>query len=169
MTAMSVDSLGTLGGALNNYSPVVDATTDLDAGAGNKAMADIAAMTHCCPRAWTRFTPAGTGAPVLTAHDEMWGAVGLAAPIVARTTTGIYTLTWPSNVQDEIPSGSPGYTGPQPLNLRMATGNSEGGTTYFDAKPVVTSPNVVTVYIWNGASTPALVDPTGTTFGVVAY
>lgn len=177
MTAPDTDTLGTYGGATQDAAPVSNPQTDRPASAVNQEYATTAMQSHTAIKAWVRFTPVGTAAPVLAAsgaqHDEQWGtAMGPtnALPVVARpSTTGIYTLTWPATVQDEIPSGSPGASAGHALNLRVAWCNEEiASGTLYKANAVVTAPNVVTVYIWSVGASPALADPSGPTFAVFA-
>jgi hypothetical protein len=165
MPGFTTLSLSSLGGALNDYSPAIDSTTDREAYGANQTYAAVSGMTHTAWRAWAQFTWNGTGAPTLVAHDAQWGNTALVAPTVARTGVGLGTITWAATQSDEITSPSAdGYTGPTAINLRAATGNSEGGTTFYDVKAKVTAPNVVSFWLWSGASPPALVDPTGVTF-----
>ena len=154
MTAFTGDALTTYGGALNDYSPVVDPTTDRPAAGANACYSAVAGMTHTGTRAWCRFTLNGSAAPVLIAHDAMWGNSIAVAPVVARTGTGTVTITWPTTVQDEIPVGAPGYTGPLPTNLRAGWASNRGTTAYqrtFD----ITSANVATLHVFNAAGSSA--------------
>ena len=169
-----VASLSTYGGAKNDLSAPVDSTTDRSANGVNPAYADIAAMSHCAVRAFVRFQPNGTSAPTLPAtnpYDSVWNAnASNAAPVVARSTTGTYTITQPSTVFDEIPAGQPGASPSGiALNLRTAWTNIElGSTTNYEARAAVTSPNVVTVKIFT-VGTSTLVDPNdGTIVAVYA-
>lgn len=140
MTAPDIDSLATYGGALNNYAPVTDPTTDRDAAAANQAYASAAAMTHTSRRCWARFVgAASTGAlalQVTNGHDSHWGSASGVKPTFVRTSAGIVVLTWPATVTDEI-----GVV--HTLNLRWARCANEDADGFFRAK--VTSPNVVTV------------------------
>jgi hypothetical protein len=159
-------SLNNYGGALNDYSAPVDSTTDRSATGVNPALGDVAQMTHTCPRLWARLTLKASGAtPVLVAHDEMWNNTvpGNPAPTPARTSAGIFTLTYPSTTQDEIPANAPGYSGPIALNLRAAWANDRGGAVWGEAKAVITAPNVVTIYYWIFAGAPANTDPAADT------
>jgi hypothetical protein len=156
MTAFTGDALSSYGGGLYDYSPVIDPTRDRPAAGANAGYAAAAGMTHTAVRAWVRMTLNGTATPVLVAHDAIWGnAVGV-APVLARTGVGVETITWPANVQDEIPVGVPGYTGPLPLNLRSGFGNARGATL-FTVTVTMTSANVATVRIWNSSG--AAADP----------
>lgn len=176
MTLPDVDSLATYGGALADAAAVSNPLTDRSASGTNPAYANVAMATHTNIRAWARFTPAGTGTPVLAAagvaHDELWGAaMGAAAakPMLARTATGTYTLTWPATVLDEVPPTALGGQASHALNLRVAFCNEEiASGTLYRAVGIVTAPNVVTVSIWTVGSTPALADPNGPTFAVFA-
>lgn len=152
MTAFTTDALPTYGGALNDYSPVVDPTTDRPAAGANASYAAVAGMTHTAIRAWARFTWNATTV-TLVAHDALWGNTLSVAPVVAHTGTGIVTVTWPTTVQDEIPVGAPGYTGPLPLNLRAGFGNLRVVATAFDVFVTPTSANVATVKLFNVAGT----------------
>jgi len=165
----SVASLSTYGGALNDYSPPIDASTDRPAAGANPAYGDTAAMTHTAIRGWARFTPAGSSTPTLASHDETWNNGNNSAPTIARSEEGIYTLTYPATVYDEIPATSPGgVSGGYALNLRAGFCNEEiGGSTLYKAIAFITSPNVVTVKIFSVGSSPALTDPNdGTVIGV---
>lgn len=163
MTAPDKDTLTTYGGALNDYSAVIDSTTDRPAQGANQAYASTAMMTHCSPRCFTRVQPAGTGTPVLAAsgvqYDAQWIVATSTAPVVARSTTGTITITWPSTVADEIPSNAPGYlSGGHSLNLRCGWGNCEpGASTRYDYTVVASAPNVLTLKTYT-AGTSTLVD-----------
>jgi hypothetical protein len=152
MTAFTGDALATYGGGLYDYSPVIDATRDRPAAGANAAYAAVAGMTHTGTRAWVRMTLNGAAAPVLVAHDAMWGNTIGVAPVLARTGTGVVTITWPANVQDEIPIGVPGYTGPLPINLRAGWANARG-TVAYQRNLDITSANVATLHVFNAAGT----------------
>jgi hypothetical protein len=149
MTLPDVDSLATLGGALNNLSAVENPLTDRDAGGANQAYADAAAMTHTMIRAWAHITLNGSSTPTLVAHDSVWGnAVGV-APVLAHTGTGVVTVTWPTTVLDEIPNGAPGYTGAHTINLRAGWGNLRVVATLYETAISITAPNVATLNVYN--------------------
>src|SRR6185312_2730482 len=162
MTLPNTASLGTYGSALNDYGiGVIDPTTDKPASGGNNESNDVAMMTATAVRAWVKLTWQGTGTPTVSAHNALWGNAIAVTPTLARTTTGIGTITWPVNVNDFIPSGSPGYNGPIALNLRAGWGAVRGATLYY-FRVDVTSANVATVYVYNSAG--AAADPTGVAF-----
>lgn len=154
MTAFTTDSFATYGGGLNDYSPVVDPSTDRPAAGANAAYAATAGMTHTAPRAWCRVTLNGSAAPVLVAHDAIWGNSVAVAPVLARTGVGTVTSTWPTTVSDEITAGQPGYTGPLPLNLRAGWAQNRGTTLYHRIIDI-TSANVATLRVFNAAGSSA--------------
>jgi hypothetical protein len=170
MTLPSRDSLATFGGTLGagyvDYSPVLDPTVDMPAAAGNQALSDVAMLTRTAVRAWARFTPAGTGTPVLVSNWALWGTGSGAQPAVARSGVGIYTLTWPATVTDDLTvSSAAGYLGPQTLALLAAEGQTEGAT--FFSVQASASANVATLWIFGTGNT--LADPNGPTILALAY
>ena len=163
MTLPDIDSLATAGGALLDYAPVIDPTTDRSAAGANVGYADATAATRTITRAWAQFTPAGTGAPTLVAHNSVWGNALAVAPTPARTSVGLYTMAWPVTVNDDIPINMPGYSSPHTLNLRDGWCNF-GGSTPFFVNVTITAANVATIRIWSSAG--SLTDPSGPSFGV---
>jgi hypothetical protein len=153
----NVASSASYGGAKNDYSAVSDSTTDRAAAAVNPAYGDIAAMTHTAFRAWIRLTLYSSGAaPTIVAHDEVWNnSGGNAAPSVARLSAGSFQVTYPATVVDEIPATSPGYTGPQTVNLQSGIGNVRAAVPtnigYADLKVVPSSANVMGLAFWKFA------------------
>jgi hypothetical protein len=169
MSAITGDALSTYGGPYANYGTgVVDPTTDMDAGAGNKLMAAVSGMSLTRLATWVKFTPNGSSAPVLNLHSELWKNVGLAIPVVARSTTGTYTITYPTQVSDEITIGNAGYTGLVTLNLQAGFGQSRAGSaSVWIVSVVPTSANVLTAYLYLfSAGSFALNDPTTVAFDV---
>ncbi len=160
MTLPDTDDLDTLGGVKTNAHPVEDPTTDLDADQDNIQRCDVAMMTHTAIRAWARFTSAATtGAMILVAHDAQWGNAALVAPALARTSDGLFTLTYPASVDDELAEA-------HTTNFRGAWGVSRGGATLYFIHVHPTSANVLTVRIFNAAG--ALNNAVGVDFDVYA-
>ncbi len=158
MTLPAIYTLSTYGGAMANYAPVEDPTTDRDATAANQAYASAAAATHTTPRAWARFTAAAsTGAMVLVAHDAVWGTS--VPPTLARTSAGIFTVTWPATITDELGTV-------QTVALRAATATYEGAVAYFAGASATV--NIATINVGLG-TTGALNDAVGVNILVVAY
>jgi hypothetical protein len=170
MTLPNRASLGTYGGALNDYSPVVDATTDRPASGTNNAYNDTAMLSNTAIRAWCKWTTNGTGVPALVSHWALWGTGVGVAPVPAYSgTVGVFTITWPVTVTDYITNaGSPGYNGAITLNLLGGWANAQGGTSAFYFRDVViTAANVATVYI--GTSAGALNNPAALTLDTFVF
>jgi hypothetical protein len=143
MTFPDTDSLNTYGGELVDYAPVIDPTTDRSAAAMNSALASVAGMTHCAPRAICTFTTHATS-PVLVNSLAAWGDNSfVVAPTIAHSATGTYTITYPTSYTNEL-----GDT--QTISLRYAHGQAISSTRY-GVQCEVTSANVVTVYTFNAA------------------
>ena len=163
MTSPDIDSLSTYGGALVNYAPVVDPTTDRDAAAANQAYASTAAMTHTSPRAFARIVgAASTGALALAGsnpHDSQWGKASPVTPTLSRTALGIVVVTWPATVTDEL-----GVV--HNLNFRYAKAWIEGATPFWTPQCTVTA-NTVTINLFSTGF--AASDLVGITYGVMVY
>lgn len=154
-----VDSLATVGGVRVDYAPVEDASTDVPAAHLNLVFANVAAMTQTCDRAWCAFVGKASSPPddpSSNVHGAVWGNGVSVKPVTARTSTGLFTLTWPTSVTDEL-----GVS--HSVNLRRAHATWEGATL-FSVNATVTAPNVVTVRVWNAAG--SLNDGVGTTFTI---
>jgi hypothetical protein len=153
-------TIDTYGDLKVNYAPVEDFTTDEDADDRNEYVADVAGMTHPATRCWRRFV--GHGAtptdPVSNVFDNVWGNDLADKPPAARTGAGVYTITYPTDITDDL-----GVV--RSVNLRGGWANVEGSTLYF-TQVTVTSPNVLTVYVFNAAG--AANDAVGVTIAVFA-
>ena len=79
MTLPDIDTLTTAGGGLQDYTAVIDPTTDRPAAGANTAYANEAMATHTQVRALIRFVPNGTSAPTLAATGFQWDSVWKAA------------------------------------------------------------------------------------------
>lgn len=155
-----VAALSTYGGIKSNGSPVEDPTVDEDAAHRNQCFADAAGMTQTACRAWCALVGHGTAPtdPASNVHGAVWGNDVEDKPVCARTSTGLYTITFPATITDEL-----GVE--QTVNLRHAWASVEGATLYFTTA-TVTAPNVVTLRVFNTSF--ALNDAVGVTFTVFA-
>lgn len=147
MTSPDADSLSTYGGAKQNYGVApVDPTTDDDASAINQMKATVAMNSRTSPRVEVAFLGHAT-TPTIDTWEAVWKAGTGTAPIPAHSATGIYTLTLPTSVNDEL---GVAHT----LNLTRAWGQAEGSTAY-QVQCKVTSPNVITAWVFNAAGAAA--------------
>ena len=150
MSLPNIATLASYGGALVDYQQPLDPTTDRPASAVNPAYADTSAMTHTAFRAWARFRWDTTLTPtcVLVAHDAVWGNGPALAPTLARLSAGVFTVTWPATVADEIPSGQPGASPARTVALRGGRGNSRGSAVLYHCT-VSTVANVLTLHVFD--------------------
>lgn len=140
MSLPSTDSFDQLGGKKINYSQIVDPNTDVDGAQFSQMTFDVAAMTATATRCWVKFTGHAT-TPILVAHNSVWGNTAPVTPIIARTGTGTYTITFPVTVNDGLgqPTSSIG------VNLRAPWLSVDSLLFANSARVTVTSPNVLTV------------------------
>lgn len=102
MTFPGKDTIATYGGLLQDLYPVTDPTTDRAAAGANQAYGSVAAMTRTAAQAWARITTAAsTAGLVLVAHNAAWGSGPLVAPTLTRSSTGVFTIAWPTTITDE--------------------------------------------------------------------
>jgi hypothetical protein len=159
MPLPNISSFDELGGALNNYAPVTDPTTDEDVKYRNRYVCDVAMMGHTAQRGFVRFVTVNDAAPTDPAsnvHDALWGSSVTVKPVVARSAEGVWTVTWPTSVQTELtPEAAEiggGETHTVSIRAAMAQATAVGGVLKH-AIAEVTSANVVTVRGFNAAGT----------------
>jgi hypothetical protein len=161
VTLPDTDDIDTLGGVKVNLAPVEDPTTDLDADEDNIQRCDVAMMTHTAIKAWARFTASNaTGTMVLVAHDAQWGNGSGVTPTLARSGVGVFTVTFPATVSDELDET-------HTLNFRAAWGTSRGGATKYFIDVVPTAANVLTARVFD--STVVADDGAGVDFDVFGF
>lgn len=162
MTLPDKADLAAYGGALVNYQPVADPTTDLDADAFNNCRADVAGMTNVTVRAMVSFVGHGTTPtdPVTGfIHSAVWGESAPVKPAKARFGAGVFDLTWPTTITDALGEEIT-------VNFRRARGFAEGSTAYH-VQCEVTAANVVRVRVFDMAG--AANDAVGATITVEVF
>lgn len=171
MPLPDTDSLSNAGGALVDYSPQVDPTTDRSAAGVNVGLANATAATHTVFRTSMLAKWNGTGAPTILFHDEVWNNGQNVGPTIQRTGVGQGIIVYANGasggtVVDEIGSQPGGNANPHTVNLQAALAMSAGGPFLFAAG--CSAPNVVGINIYSctGASAGVLVDPVGEMFSV---
>lgn len=108
MPVPAIDTFDDLGGALSNLAgmPVENPLTDVDADADNRARCNVAAMTHTTTHAWVAWTGATwTGSPASVTpddHEAVWGSSVSVRPTVSQTAEGVWLVTWPTTITDEL-------------------------------------------------------------------
>jgi hypothetical protein len=151
MPLPDTSSLDDFGGPMSNYSAVVDPTTDEDAKYRNRYACDVAMLGHTAPRAMCSFTAVNGAVPTDPSgfvHDALWGDAVAVKPVVARTGEGVWTITWPSTVDDELTAEDASIGGGEThsVNIRFAIAQATAvGGVLKHAVAEVTSSAVVTV------------------------
>ena len=159
------DSLATVGGAVLDYSAVIDPTRERPAAGANAGYANATAMTGTVARVVARIKSAGAGTPTFLFHDEVWNNGLNVSPVVQRTGTGTWAVIYASGasggtVLDEL------YL-QHTVNLQSAVVTPENGP--YLACVGCSMPNVLGLSFYSavGASSPS--DPaSGAIFNVWA-
>lgn len=141
------------GGPFTDGHPVEDPTTDQSADQANQVMCDTAMSTHTATQAWVIFTgityTSGTMVIIPDDHDALWGSGTDVRPTVEQTAAGIYRVTWPANVDDELGDS-------HPVNMR-APDCSVYDVSTKDARVIgAWTANVVTINTYSGGALNAL-------------
>lgn len=159
MTLPDIDALSTFGGPLNNYSDVVDPTTDEDAASRNKYAANSAMMTWTLPRAIVSFVGVNGGNPTDPVsglvHEAVWGNDPSDKPAVVRALEGVWDITWPALVDSELTSATVAQGGgsQHTVNFQRAWAQVESADgTFKAASAKVTGANTVRVYGYDGTT-----------------
>jgi hypothetical protein len=128
-----------VGGAKVNYSDPARADTDMDAVAGNLTRLATASMTRTADRAFVKFIWTGS-AVTLLASDAVLGNDDTVTPVVTRTGTGVYLVTFPSTVTDELDVV-------HSVNLRIGLPSLENSTLQVSLE--INSPTTATFRLTN--------------------
>lgn len=160
------------GGPIENYFPVTDPTKDEDAKFRNRYACDTAMLTHTGAVAIFAFTSETGGAPTepTFVHDARWGNATAIKPTIVRTATGIWTITWPAVVSDDLTPFDPSVGGGVQHTVNFRAAKAQATTVAGALKHAVaevTAPNVVRVnaFLANGTAD----DIVGSTVTVWAY
>lgn len=161
MTLPDKADLARYGGKLENAWAISNPKTDLDAGAFNECRSDVAGMTKVVTRAVASFVGhATTPTSPLSGfvHTANWGETAGVKPATTKGGTGIYDLTWPTQITDELGTL-------RAVNFRRAKGWAEGAVAYH-VQCEVLSANVIRARVFDMAG--AAVDAAGVTITVEA-
>jgi hypothetical protein len=140
----------TFGGPYRDFDNIEDPETDVGSDALNKLITQVVQLSHTAPRAWVRV--AAGAAPTLTDHDAVWGNTAGVAPTLARTGTGVYTVTWAATYND-LQATPESHA----VNFRAALPAPKSASARF-LHYDLTSSRVVTVKSFDAAGSPADVD-----------
>ena len=149
-----------------NYQalPPSNPLTDWDNPSLGQCTSDVAGLTQTGCRFMVQMTLAATtGALVLVQYQAVWKNATSTLPVLARTTTGVFTITNPTLVSDEY-QASIGYDLTHTVNLTMPVMAVVQGSTVYHVQVTPTSGNVTTVYVFDSSS--AASDAVGATIVV---
>lgn len=141
-----------LGGTLTDYRPVENPDTDLSADASNLLRSNTAAMSRTAIRGWFTFTvtllPAPSPVIASSDFDAVYGNSLSVKPFIEIEDVGIYTVTFPSSIIDDL-------LVTRYLLIRCAVANyaPDDPTHYFDAKCKIMSANTMRIHIYDNTNT----------------
>ena len=141
-----------LGGTLTDNRPVENPDTDLSAHASNLLRPNTAAMSRTAIRGWFAFTvtllPAPSPVIASSDFDAVYGNSLSVKPFIEIEDVGIYTVTFPSSIIDDL-------LVTRYLLIRGAVANyaPEDPTHYFDAKCKIMSANTMRIHIYDNTNT----------------
>ncbi len=132
-------ALDTFGAPKTDFGESIDPSSEVSASNINAMAATIAALARSAPKVWVVVNSTGA----LVAYDGVWGnAAGAYAPVSAKTGTGVYTVTFPSQVPDLL-DGT--------LRAFAPKGAKAGSNTALRAvSSTVIAGNVITVTLPSG-------------------
>lgn len=116
----SASDFSTFGGLKQDYTEIVDPLTDRSAEEINAAFATLSSATRTSLRCYCQFTGSAS-TPTIDIHNAVWGNSISVIPILSRTGTGAFTVSFPASVVDSL-----GQT--QSVNLIMGWGNVESSS-----------------------------------------
>ena len=129
-----------IAGTLNDYTEVVDPTTDLPANADNKTRASVAAMSRMSPRVYLEWTNDGTNATI-SQFDSVVGNAALSQPTITKQATGQWRLEFAAYVTDFMGES-------QPWNFKNADASALDTFVILHIQTFRVAPNIIDVYIW---------------------
>jgi len=104
---MQPRTIANYGGPFQNERLPEDPETEVDALYFDRALEDVAQLTNAAGFGWYKFTTTTTSAPTTLAANTVsvacfFGNGTAQKPTVAKTATGVYTLTFPSEFDDAL-------------------------------------------------------------------
>lgn len=155
---MNPHTIASLGGPYQNEEAVVDPTSEVDAAFHNRTLEDVAQCGRAVGFSWYSFTTTATAAPVTLAANTvavsgLFGSGNAQKPTVAKTATGVYTLTWPTTFDDALVgvTGMTAVAETQSVAFTFAAQPNVFGATNGYARVFSLSSNVATIYVYNMA------------------
>ena len=98
-------TIDTYGGVFTDQTPVEDPTTTQSAAQYTRHAEDTAQMTRTAVKAWVKFKTSAAAAPVSITPDagySQMGTGGAVLPLVVKTATGVYRVTYTTPFTDGL-------------------------------------------------------------------
>ncbi len=140
----SAQSLGATSWA--DYQPITDPTTEISADILKEIAVNSCAATHTVSRAIVSFQCAtytsGSQSITVIDSDAVWGNLALVLPTVVQTSAGVYVITWPESLHDEL-------GGDHTVNIRFPHNPVVIGSTYGSAMVVSKTAHSITIQAYD--------------------
>lgn len=153
---MNPHTIASLGGPYEDEEAVVDPTSEVAAAFLDRALEDVAQMTNAIGFSWYSFTTTATAAPVTLGASTvsvsgLFGSGTAQKPTVAKTATGVYTLTWPAIFDDALVgvTGMSAVSETQTVAFTFAAQPNVLGATNGYARVATLATNVVTINVYD--------------------
>ena len=159
-------TLSDYGAPYQDVRPVRDPTTQAAAEKYNRMAEDVAQATRPIQRAAVSFLTTATAAPTTVSAGNVtcftvWGSGSAQKPVVTKTATGAYTLTWTATFDDGLVGvenmEAVAETESVVFTMPIGAPNTRSASGY--AKVLTIASNVVTVGVYD--NTDALSDLSG--------
>lgn len=135
-------TIDTYGGVFTDASPVEDPTTTQSAAQYTRHSEDTAQMTRTSLKAWVKFKTSAAAAPVTITPDAGYshmGVDGAALPVVTKTATGEYRVTYTTPFTDGLGES-------EAISFNVSHGHVSSAAT-FGLVQTTESAAVVFVYV----------------------
>lgn len=107
----------------------------------------VSGMSLAVCRAWALVTWDGATSMSLTSSGEAWDPRAEAVPTVARTSAGVYTVTYAASYNDE--------TGTAVSTALLAASATPQSNSARHATCTISSSRIINVFVWDAAGSAA--------------
>lgn len=162
---MNPKTIQSYGGVYTDSEAVSNPTTEQSADLGNRVFEDTAQLTRVTRRVLCKFATSTTASlpasiSVVSASRTVWGSGAGQYPTISKTAIGTYVITYASEYDDAlVGTSSDAVSETENVNFTFSSASVKGST--FGTAQTSESSNVITVYVFDGSSPPALSDLSG--------
>lgn len=145
--------------------PIGDPRAAMSFKQGNRLCDDVAQMTRVAMRAWVVFptSTGGAGSITPTMGKSQMGVAGVNLPTVAKTSTGLYTIAYPSTWTDGAGTDATGVGQAESIVLVAADGCVQSTTVFGRVQCVASNQTITVAVLANNAGVDTLSDLTNGT------